>query len=179
MNKIFTIKNFLSEEECKFILNKCLTELDLVVADVFGQTKNLRKSKVAGIVNLDFLNQKLKDTLKINLPINGHTVTNLSKFQFTQYEIGGYYDWHVDSSTEIFPERFYSAVIQLNDSYDGGDFEIIENNNTIELERGIGNLFLFPSNKLHRIKPIINGVRYSLVNWVGLEKNQTQIKNLI
>jgi PKHD-type hydroxylase len=179
MNKIFTIKNFLSKEECEFILNKCLTELKLKPADVYGGSKDVRKSNVAGIDDLDFLNEKLKKILKIKLLINGHTVTNLSRFQFTQYEIGGYYNWHIDSSTEIYNERFYSTIIQLNNEYVGGDFEIVEDKNTVKLEKGLGNLFLFPSSRLHRITPIIDGTRYSLVNWVGLEKIETQVKSLI
>jgi len=179
MNNIFTIKNFLSKEECNFILNKCLVELELKPADVYGDSKDGRKSNVAGIDNLGFLNEKLKEVLRDKLPINGHTVTNLSKFQFTQYEIGGYYDWHVDSTIEIRPERFYSAVIQLNDEYTGGNFEIVGDKENLKLEEGAGNLFLFPSNKLHRITPIISGTRYSIVNWVGLQKIENKIKSLI
>jgi PKHD-type hydroxylase len=71
-------------------------------------------------------------------------------------------------------------VIQLNDEYTGGELEIKDNdNNEITLEKGLGNLFLFYSYIIHRVKPVTSGTRYSLVNWFRLTPIENFKKTLI
>ena len=65
MYKHFTIPNFLSEEECNSILSKCKEELTLKTARIRNQAVvlNKRKSSVAFISDLGFLNKKLQNIL--------------------------------------------------------------------------------------------------------------------
>ena len=77
-------------------------------------------------------------------------------------------------------DRYCSLVIQLNDEYDGGDLQIKDNENkTLAIEKGIGNLILFLSNIEHRVVPIKSGIRYTLVNWVKLKENKDYKKTLL
>ena len=181
MTSIITIKEFLTKDECTELLTTCKNDLELtrgvVVGD--GDLDKIRKSNVAFINDLGFLNERLRKTLVEYIKINGYNVSKLGPFQFTEYEVDGFYKWHSDSSKTEYKNRFYSCVIQINDEYVGGELEIKENKKEIVLERGLGNLFMFPSHLLHRVKPIISGTRYSLVNWVELEKKLEHKKELI
>ena len=71
-------------------------------------------------------------------------------------------------------------VIQLNDEYTGGELQIKnKDDNEITLEEGMGNLFIFYSKLIHRVKPVISGTRYSLVNWFRLTPIENFKKTLI
>lgn len=169
MSKIITIENFLSKQECSDILTQCLSELVLKPGEIVSDKKNARKSNVAWIDDLGDVNTKLKNVLIDMIKINGFNVSKLNKFQFTEYKDNGFYEWHIDRTID-YPNRFYSSVIQLNNEYEGAELEVVESKIHYTLKKGVGNLFLFPSEYLHRVTPITSGIRYSLVNWVELEK---------
>jgi PKHD-type hydroxylase len=180
IDNIDIFKNFLSTEECDFILNKCKEELTLSDAEVYGNNDKLRKSSVGWISNLEFLNDRLTNKLRETFNINGMEVTGLGDYQFTEYKVGEYFDWHTDSSTTIYRDRFTSIVIQLNDTYEGGILEIKNiKGELVPIENKIGTLYIFNSRLVHRVTPVIDGVRYSLVNWVSLIKTNPTKQNLL
>jgi PKHD-type hydroxylase len=187
IDNIDTFENFLSSEECDFILNKCRNELILTEAKVYGNTNDgtnsineRRKSSVGWISDLGFLNERLTNKLRESFNINGMEVTGLGNYQFTEYKEGEYFDWHTDSTNSAFIERFVSIVIQLNDAYSGGILEIKNiNGENVHIENKIGKLYMFNSRLLHRVTPVVEGTRYSLVNWVSLIKTNPKKQNLI
>jgi PKHD-type hydroxylase len=181
-NEFIIIEDFLSKEECNFILNKCKEELTLSTARVANGNENERKSSVAWINDLGFVNEKLKNVLKINYQFAGIEVTGLGPFQFTEYKVGGYFAWHKDrdSSTYTYRNRFASTVIQLNDDYSGGILEIKDTKgDLIPMNHRMGNLYIFNSNLYHRVTPVEDGIRYTLVNWVSTVKNDETKQNII
>ena len=183
MYKHLTIPNFISKDECNSLLIKCKEELVLKNATVRdGQVDfKSRKSSVAFIDDLGFLNKRLENILIDSVKINGFSVSGLQSFQFTEYSVGEFYGWHTDSSVDNpkFSNRFYSTVIQLNDEYTEGELQLNIDGNEITLEPGLGTLYMFPSYTLHQVKPITSGVRYSLVNWVKLVENKNEKKSLL
>jgi len=183
MYKHFTIPNFISKDECNLLLAKCKEELVLKNATVRnGQVDfKSRKSSVAFIDDLGFLNKRLQNILIDSVNVNGFSVSGLQQFQFTEYNIGEFYNWHKDSSADnpTFSNRFYSTVIQLSDEYTEGELQLSIDGKEITLERGLGTLYMFPSHTLHRVKPITSGVRYSLVNWIKLVENKNERKSLL
>lgn len=183
MDRLHTIENFLTINECSEILKKYKAELELMPAKVAGmEASNRRKSSVAFINGIETIDERLKDILKSLIQIKGFEVTGLGPYQFTEYKIGEYYDWHTDSSSDDeFKDRFCSIVIQLNDEYEGGYLQLKDESgdNTIQLDKGIGRMYIFYSNIRHRVMPVTSGVRYSLVNWVSLRKLENFKKTLI
>ena len=174
------IENFLSKDECEFILNRCKEELELTIAKVKNGNSNERKSSVAWVDNLGDVNERLKNILRSRFNLNGMEVTGLGPFQFTEYKEGEFYGWHTDRDSTTFKDRFASTVIQLNEGYDGGVLEIKDTkNNLIPLKQKTGNLYVFDSNLRHRVTPVDNGTRYSLVNWVSIIKTNSSRQNLI
>ena len=90
--------------------------------------------------------------------------------QYTEYLKGGFYDWHMDSSTEMsaMPTvRKISMTLLLSDPKDfkGGDLEILREGKQAKLKRGYA--IFFASFLRHRVKPILKGNRKSLVMWFG------------
>ena len=181
MEKYWEIKNFLSNDECIDILKKYKSELSLKPAQVKNGDSKVRKSSVAFIPSIESINQKLKDVLKSLIQIKGYEVTGIGPYQFTEYKIGEFYNWHTDSDVDEYKNRFCSIVIQLNDEYEGGYLQLKDEsgNNTIQLEKGIGKMYIFYSNIRHRVMPVTSGTRYSLVNWVSLKKLENFKKTLL
>jgi len=183
MNTIIEIEKFLTNDECDFILNKYKSELKLETAIVGnGEIKlNKRKSSVGFIDTIDGIDVKLIDILKNSISLKGFEVTNLGKYQFTQYNEGDFYDWHTDGDETLYSHRYCSIVIQLNNQYENGELEIELSNEQepIVIKKGIGNLVIFLSSKKHRVTPVTNGVRYTLVNWIGLKKIENFKKSIL
>ena len=104
------------------------------------------------------------------------TVQLSEQGQYAEYSKGGFYNWHMDSNTEMeaMPTvRKISMTLLLNDlkDYEGGDLEIFcgetldSEKNKFKLKQGYA--VFFASFLLHRVMPIIKGNRKSLVMWFG------------
>ena len=104
--------------------------------------------------------------------------------QFTIYGKNQHYGWHTDDFSKPFDinhkninwrgkSRKLSAVITLSNpsDYKGGElmFKYFQNEKTkIESVKDIlpkGSIIVFPSYVLHQVKPVTDGLRYSLVVW--------------
>jgi predicted 2-oxoglutarate/Fe(II)-dependent dioxygenase YbiX len=182
MEKLHTFENFLTKEECALILNKYKNELELKPGLVGSNNVDARKSSVAFIDNIDSIDHKLKECLRNLIHVKGFEVTGLGPYQFTEYKVNDYYDWHTDSSkTGETKNRYVSIVIQLNDEYEGGYLQIKDESgdNTIQLDKGTGRMYIFFSNLRHRVMKVTSGTRYSLVNWVSLKEIENFKKTLI
>tara|TARA_Y100000593_G_C4315532_1_gene340665 strand:+ start:784 stop:1371 length:588 start_codon:yes stop_codon:yes gene_type:complete len=87
--------------------------------------------------------------------------------QYTEYYAteGGHYDWHVDIGNGSMSMRKMSAVLLLNDDYEGGRLQIKGIGENLHFKKG--NLFIFPSYLMHRVTSVTKGIRKSLVIWAG------------
>ena len=98
-------------------------------------------------------------------------------FQYTTYNKHQYYNYHIDTifnGYEVNKDtnlcRKLSISILLNDAseFDGGEFEICagDPNDPFSHKLNKGDAIFFPSYLLHRVRPIKEGIRKSLVVWV-------------
>ena len=90
--------------------------------------------------------------------------------QFTEYPVGGFYDWHMDCDTNMAhepPVRKISMTLLLNDpsEFEGGHLEIGAPGKFAELKQG--HAICFASFINHRVQPVTRGMRQSLVVWFG------------
>lgn len=88
--------------------------------------------------------------------------------QVGRYQNGGFYDWHIDRGGRgAGRTRKLTVSVQLSspELYQGGELELNPDGRTITAEKTIGTAVLFPAYMLHRVAPVTNGVRYSLVIW--------------
>ena len=104
--------------------------------------------------------------------------------QWTKYSKSQHYTWHQDAFSKPFNKprsqehgliRKISVTVSLEDgnTYEGGDLEFsilsprYEDNKTITAKeaRTKGTITVFPSFVWHRVTPVTQGTRYSLVVW--------------
>jgi len=69
--------------------------------------------------------------------------------------------------------RKLALTVQLSDpsEYDGGEFEVWFGGSEefVEVPRQKGDVIIFPTFLMHRVKPITRGQRKALVFWTGGE----------
>ena len=90
--------------------------------------------------------------------------------QFTEYPVGGFYDWHMDTDVTMQlepPVRKISMTLLLNDSseFEGGELELLNPGKFKKMEQG--HAICFASFLNHRVNPVKRGTRQSLVVWFG------------
>ena len=118
-------------------------------------------SKLSGI--------PLKILNEINKSKNwNYDVTDMFPFQYSVYHENDHYYWHVDTGSAYLKqkERKISFSLILNDNYKGGELEFKNSDENISLDLNKGDMVTFPSFLEHRVKPVLNGTRISLVGWM-------------
>lgn len=116
---------------------------------------------------------------QINHYFYGYELNGYDSIQYGVYEATerGHYGWHMDTYLNhridnYFETRKLSLSFLLNEphlDFKGGEFQINSGTaedkaDTIALKKG--DVVVFPSFLLHRVAPVIEGVRKSLVIWV-------------
>jgi PKHD-type hydroxylase len=107
--------------------------------------------------------------------------SNTESCQFTKYGLNQHYGWHCDSWKEPYKEppwrkgliRKLSMTLCLSNpkDYEGGELEFDYRSEeqtkivTCEQIKNKGSIVVFPSFVWHRVKPVTQGTRYSLVAW--------------
>lgn len=97
--------------------------------------------------------------VKHDLPDLYHESYNMLK-----YSGGQEYKAHADGFTK--DGRCVSAIVYLNNDYEGGEVEFV--NFGIKIKPEPGMLLLFPSNYAYRhiAHPVTSGTKYALVTWL-------------
>jgi len=110
------------------------------------------------------MNYYLKD---INVEYFYKSINTVNQIDFLKYEKTFHYDFHIDDGP--FFNRTLSCIIFLNNDYKGGKltFKNTLDDEEYEIEPIPGSSVIWPSNFLfpHTIKPIEEGVRFSIVAW--------------
>lgn len=173
--QIISIPNFLSDTEIDNIQN--LVSNLQSKSGTAGNDKEIRRSKVKWIKEENSNNVWLFIKLKrIIEEVNSYVWRFDLKgwndsIQYAEYseEDKGYFDWHLDLDSKISSHRKLSMTIQLSDEneYKGGEFQTFTVKNPLTQSSTKGTLILFPTYLLHRVTPVTQGLRKSLVWWVG------------
>ncbi len=105
------------------------------------------------------------DISKIALP------NRVAPILFNRYEPGMEYGFHMDMAiqqskagpfrTDISMTLFLSAP----DSYQGGELEIETDMGAQQIKLAAGDVLLYASTSLHRVKPVHSGTRLAAVTW--------------
>jgi len=122
----------------------------------------------------DLLQNVIRDVVN---PFYGIEISGYETPQLLRYGIGGMYEPHVDGEslwmkedgTKVWRksvERDLSAVIYLNDDFEGGEFIFPDLNIRVSPKPGL--LLCFPSSHLYRhgVLPVTRGERLAIVTWM-------------
>lgn len=96
------------------------------------------------------------------------------RIQYTIYKgKGSHYDWHYDTLNSTHDPnlvRKLSITMMLSDKedYEGGQFQLmISPKNMCTFDMKLGDVVIFPSDLMHRVRPLKSGERTTLVGWFG------------
>lgn len=98
-------------------------------------------------------------------------VRGVGTVQVATYDQGGHQTWHADSGPSLEGlERKLTVLTCLSDvdQYAGGEFEIMTGGGPKKIEEaGVpGSVVIFPAYMPHRVLPVTQGVRRSIVAWL-------------
>ena len=91
-----------------------------------------------------------------------------SGFRVNRYSVGGFMSEHTDNIHHSHGQEYgfphVSALLFLNDNYEGGELIVAGN----EYKTKVGSGIIFPSNFMfpHEVKKITDGERWSIVTWL-------------
>ena len=101
--------------------------------------------------------------------------------QFAEYKNGGFFDWHQDdagrSEANEIRKLSLSLILSDPDTFKGGELQFFNGNRPIQDMENItgeqihndiqaqGSVIVFDSRDWHRVTPVTDGVRYSIVCW--------------
>ncbi len=174
------IENFLTEEECKSIIDLGnsteLTQMKssrfvngkLVAENLeYDGNKRMGSYFINELLDLPIL-KSLTDKIitfsnELN-PYNGIIYNGVPKYSFNRYGEGDFLDWHPDNH-EILIGATITFVIQLNDEYEGGNVNYIIDGTNHTIPKKFGSVLIFDSNIVHSVDKVIKGTRYSLNVW--------------
>lgn len=138
--------------------------------------KEARDSKVTFLHHdeeTDWIFRRLGDiTPIVNYDLFMYDIEAIEAVQYTVYEEGQYYNWHLDTHNNwLNYERKISGTLMLSapDEYEGGELEIITDGSPDRaqvLKPELGHCAFFASTMPHRVRPVTKGIRRSLVFWV-------------
>lgn len=96
---------------------------------------------------------------------NPDSDVNIIDIQILKYHLGGFYRPHVDHGNKI--ARTLSFLYLVNDDYKGGELYFYMDGKEYPVEVEKNKLIIFPSNFMfmHGVKPVIEGIKYSVVSW--------------
>ena len=90
-------------------------------------------------------------------------------YMMLKYTDGQYFESHVDSMPGS--DRFITAIMYLNDDYEGGELEFT--NLELKIKMPKESLIVFPSYfpYAHKAYPVTSGTKYSIVAWLKTIKD--------
>ncbi|MBI4782925.1 MAG: Fe2+-dependent dioxygenase [Oscillatoriophycideae cyanobacterium NC_groundwater_1537_Pr4_S-0.65um_50_18] len=104
----------------------------------------------------------------------------LSPILFSRYETGMSYGSHVDNAfmgdaTRMRSDLSLTLFLSEPTAYAGGELVIESTQGEQSFKLDAGSMVLYPSSTLHRVEPVVEGVRMAAVAWVqSLVKEVTE-----
>ena len=177
-------------EVCNEIVKDHLSQ-DLEPAKVLGYNPNssrddpsIRKTSVYFVPTDkdDKVNALAWHFLKeANKKMFNYDLTYFQSIQFAEYKNGDFYDWHIDSYYQDEPNKTRKLSLSLMltdpDNFEGGEFQFFnggrpfaeqgdETGEQVKKDlKAQGTIVVFDSRDFHRVCPVTDGVRYSIVCW--------------
>lgn len=174
---ILEIKNFLSKGECELLIDRYDTVVEPVNTGErldsrgYAITQDIRDSHRKTdlcVFSDDGLRNRILNKLVDNSNCKLSNIDKQESFQFLRYKETGHFAWHNDLTSR---KEYMTAIIFLNNNYDGGNLQYKENEEIKTFSKEKGSLVLFPASLSHKVSKITKGVRYSIVTWIYNKPN--------
>ena len=161
-------KILFSKEECDYIINLS-KELDELKP--YGYKDSVDNEKITirycvWVINRNDKTQWIFNKIhtyfenETNLKIK----KELDKIYIHKYIEGQKFEKHADT---YYKTQIHNVVVCLNNNYDGGEFVLY--NPELILPKKQGSIYTFLSARMHEVKEILNGERWSIIGFLHIE----------
>jgi hypothetical protein len=132
---------------------------DLTFAASYGKDLNIRAIHNGISLTLQSAIEDFKSKF-----MDDNAVLQAESLQVLKYSTGQEYKVHADSGPGVI--RDISAILYLNDDYEGGELEFPYFD--VKIKPSAGMYILFPSSfpYAHIARPVISGTKYAVVTWL-------------
>jgi len=167
-------ERFFSEQETKSIIDLSETvkkkKSGIHQKNVVSESRKSESCHILPSIDSEWLFRKLEDIILLaNCDYFGFEISGFEGgLELISYKkTGDYFDWHPDRGFKA-PIRKLSFVVQLSpeDSYSGCNLELMVSSTPEIMPKSIGTVVIFPSFVMHRVSPLVAGLRQSLVGWI-------------
>ena len=172
-NRWYYIKHGFPVDLCDYIIDNATDLQDAQIGnDGYGRVDKHSRNAQTCFLDRDGMFEQVYHILYELMGVSNRNmfrtfIYNINDIQFTKYEKDGIHDWHKDQSrTDDNIIRKISASVQLSNpsDYKGGELQFKDQSNCSEFINK-GDVLFFPSNQVHRVSTVTEGIRYSLVGW--------------
>lgn len=169
MSRINIIKNFITSEQLSTLNN--YVRSDAIPWEDTGDMWAGRFVHSVAIPNepvRDLVHEIASNVQSQIEIVTGHTVA-LETCQLVRWRTGDQLDpphadaENPDGSTHPYPQRHYSALVYLNNDFDGGCIFFPNHNLTPEIDPGMLVHFTGTTKDLHGVTKVTAGIRYTMV----------------
>lgn len=172
--RILTRERLFSAEECERILEltqQAPTESSLIKhkREKDETIRNSNTSILKFSEHNKWVYEKLMSAIQEYNKVLKFRIGSLEPLQVQAYRPGGFYSWHMDLGDGNMSTRKISVVVLLNNvkQFKGGKLEFWTGSNRGQnLEVQQGDAVMFPPYLLHRVTPVTEGLRHTMVGWV-------------
>jgi predicted 2-oxoglutarate/Fe(II)-dependent dioxygenase YbiX len=156
----FIKKNFLSDDECDYIIDKGLNTIESYECTSYNKKKNYNFQ----FDKCDTIFKKISELIhKVNIKYYNFEIQISNSVELYEYKTNDFFDYHMDFYKGIASRRKLTFLILLSDrdDYTGGDLQFLCNTERM-LPRVKGTIAIYPSFVLHRVTKVLSGTRYTL-----------------
>lgn len=172
LNKPMVYQGLFSPQECAQIRNLPFLSVRpgrVYAADGTAVDREIRRATSRVIEPWPahtWIFERVKALLEsLNRQFYQFALSEMSPLQVLEYTSAGFYDWHTDLGEGEISTRKLSLVVFLSAraDYAGGRLQIERPEPVLAQEQGTA--VVFPAYMLHRVEPVTDGSRWTLVAW--------------
>ncbi len=169
--------NLISEDDLSFI-----DKLSYKVARVERDDRRYSSHRLSNEEKSVFLKKLLIWVEnKLDIKFRRYDLSLFDTF-FINYNVGDFFLKHRDDTLMWAKgsKRKYVSGFHINEDYEGGDFVVYDYDDNFEImEKRKGYPYIFESKMYHEVKPVLSGVRKSIVIHIDTESILTSEKQII
>jgi len=159
--------NFFDSNQLRQILSVFDSGKFLDGARTGPKEKHIKNNTQQADIDLNKMaNQAIAKILRESHVSQLHPLNKCSPCYMLKYEEGQHYAGHVDYWDMWGTRTDYTAVITLNDDYEGGEHFIEIGTETIEKKLEPGKILIYQSDFIHGVRPVTKGVRKCVTFWL-------------
>jgi hypothetical protein len=161
-------KHLFNKEECDLIINL----IKINPQNWHFKDRKFKSTAIDYSIETIWIFDRLKSFVEMETDIEFRKIKK--QIHFHKFVKGDWFGKHND----IRDNRVYAIGVLLNDNFQGGDFKLY-NPTEQTLDKVVGNTYIFDARIDHKITPILEGERFSLLWFLQNEHIKTITNTLI